>query len=105
MKVTASNFWEDCEEEFFKATLGGINTCRIVSDNETAGEVLFGYVIDSMFMPIRENTPADLFHLDHKANGFFTTQEEALVYHRQLCIEYIDNLNNSTLKSCPIEYK
>lgn len=91
---------------FYKATAGGVQTCYIVEspwmDDET-GDSVTGYVVDNLFIKIRTDVNSDLTHFDNLANqGFFTTEQEAISYHRELVLNYINGLNASSLKTCPI---
>jgi hypothetical protein len=112
MKITSKNYNELFIDHFYKATSSGVQTCYLVNNADSrtdeSVELVGGYIVDSLFYRIRYGgvnyVPifADLTHLDSSQQGFFTTEEEAVDFHRQLVINYINGLNASSLKTNPI---
>lgn len=106
MQLTSLNLPEEIRPEFYKATQQGIQKCTWLSNYEDVkyleDPILEGYAVDSLFIKIDWTNSTSLMHFDNKGTGFFTTEEEAIECHRQLVVDYINNLNNTTLKSCPI---
>jgi hypothetical protein len=112
MKITSKNYDEIFQAYFFKATQSGVQVCNKVDNTERMDEegleLVTGYVCDSLFHRIRYGGAnfvpvyADISHLDSTQQGFFTTEQEAIDFHRELVLNYINGLNASSLKTNPI---
>jgi hypothetical protein len=106
MKLTIDNFDERVVALFYKATQSGVQPCYLVNNSiylyDNNAPARNGYIVDSLFQEISLQNKSTYSHLEQRGQGFFTTEEEAIEFHRELVLEYINNLNQTTLKSCPI---
>lgn len=109
MKITSANYYNIDESYFYKATQGGIQLCVKISNfgvGSSYDDEFYGYVVDSLFVRIRYSNgnpnQVDISHFDQPHQGFFTSEEEAIELHRELVLNYINGLNASSLKTCPI---
>lgn len=88
---------------FFKASQQGVQKCIWVDNNFPdffPEQLLEGFIVDSLFTAVDVFKPMTVF--EQRGVGYFTEEEEAILFHREQVIEYINNLNKSTLQSCPI---